>query len=459
MIGDRHPLNDTDRWGAIDLDYRHAQPARVETIKRRATEHRPSQSQKTPTGRLGRRLQRHDVRATIVRSRLWKRPVLLLERFPATILFGLQYGLLVVRPAIQHHTPPEALIVKVCLAGIAIAFSIEVLLAPLSPRRREIPTTVTPRSAMVVFVIGAAATIIAGLLGTGSYAVQVGTASVSRAASLFTPLANWMLFGVLMMLWLYRTARVSRRYVGLILIVAFALQVGLSLKEGFFAPLLGLALPVVVAMLLSRLIRARLLLVVILVASLAAPTLLSARNNRRISLGGTAGYQGATSVSARLRLDQEFTEIRLLGSLPAHIGQPGVTLLLRIGLLPRAIDSGRPTLNSAEDLSVAIGGSPTNSAALTSFGEAYAYDGRTGLVALVALLTIALAVAVRRRSLWSFVFVGVLIQNGLSIFTSYPNELSSILQSAESIAAAMAFCWLMSRLASHSEPSPKPGIR
>jgi FtsH-binding integral membrane protein len=427
------------------LDFTSAPPARRDPVIHREPPvvgyTPPVRAPKKPS-HLQRRLEVHDRHAATVRASLAKRPVLWLERFPATIILGLQYGLLVVRPAVAHHTEPERLILGICAVGVGVAFALEALAAPIGPTTRRRPRSVTPRAATAVYVVGAVTTVISALLGDGSYAVQIGTASASRAVSLFTPFNNWMLFGLLMMLWLYRDQQVSRRRVGGVLAVTFVLQLGLSLHQGLFAPLLELAIPVVVVGLLARLIRARWILVIVLVATVAAPTLLAVRNDRRQALGNHGGT-GATSLGQRLRLDEEISDLRLMPPPPAHIGQPGVSTLLRIGLLPRAIDSNRRNLNTGENISAAIGGTATNSATLTPFGDAYAFSGWGGVVFVSALSTVALAAAVRRRSVWGFVMTGLIVEIGLSIFGTYPDELTEVLQAGESLAVAAVLCALM----------------
>ncbi|MDQ1357141.1 MAG: hypothetical protein QOJ52_1994 [Acidimicrobiaceae bacterium] len=379
--------------------------------------------------------------ASRVQGQLASRRRLWLERFPATILLTVQYGAFVVRPAVQHHTAPEHLIVGICLVAVLVAFSIEATLVWIGPSRTR-PTTVTPQAATIVFFIGVVATLGTALSGRGSYAVQIGTASASRFASLFTPFVSWLLFGVLLVLYLYRQRLVSRRRASMIVFLGFSIETLVSLRQALFAPLISFALPVLVGLLLVRMIRIRWIVIAAFLLPIALPPLYSLRNGLRVQAGGVQGFSGTQTIATRLRLDLDMGQLRNFAVVPAKIGQPSFGTLVRFGLLPRIFDPQRPNLSTAEQLSVAIGGSSVSSASLTPLGEAYVLSSWAGIVGLVALTTLAIAIGVRMQSGWWFVFLGVAF-SGVSALASYPSLLASALQSIESICGAMIACWIV----------------
>jgi hypothetical protein len=427
-------------------------PARVDAdpIRRTPTPSRLPLPPRPPSARQRRRSARA-ARAAAVKVRLNRREVLWLERFPVTILLGAQYGLLVVLPTLEHHTAPEHLILTICGFGVAVAFVIEAALVPTHPGSAR-QSSLTVRAAAIVFALGAIAEVISGLLGAGSYAVQLGTASSSRLVSAFTPFTSWMLFGLLMMLWLYHEGRMSRRAASWTIGAAFALESLVAYHSAFFDPLIGLALPLVLAMLLTRLIRARWLLVAVVIVVVVAPPLITLRNDRRVTLGASAGDARTTSLDERLRYDELMGQIRLMPPKPFNFDQPTVGQLVRFGLLPRLLDRGRPNLNTAERLSTVLGETAHNSASLTPLGEAYGFNGWEGIIVLVGPATVLTAWAVRRRSLGGLLVYAIVGQEALSIFGTYPDQLAQVLQSLESLAIALVLCAALSRLPRSTSP-------
>src|SRR5258708_13470497 len=84
---------------------------------------------------------------------LTRRPRRITEKFPITILFGLQYGALVAFPALTHDTEPLALIITICAVGVGAAFLVEALRAPLGRRAAPlIPTS--PRAPLCIVRVG-----------------------------------------------------------------------------------------------------------------------------------------------------------------------------------------------------------------------------------------------------------------------------------------------------------------
>jgi hypothetical protein len=446
--GTARPLNG---WGLSNLSFSGAPKFRDQSVGVRhrdgerqgvtALQRRRLGAEGHPPSRRTIKSLRARRRREKVRADLARRPWLWIERFPATLLLAVQYGAFVVRPALQHHTQPEDLILKICFVGILVAFLIEALVVWIGPGRQR-PVKVTPQGATVVFAVGVAATLGSALFGTGSYAVQIGSASASPLASLFTPFTSWMLIGVLLFLYLFRRGLVTKSKAGWFLAIAAAVELIVSLRQGFLFPLISFALPVVFAMLLARMIRLRWIVVLAIAVPFVLPPLYNLRNEHRVNLGARSGQEGAASIGDRLRLDVAMSQIKLLPTVPASVGQPNVPTLLRFGLLPRVLDPHRPSLLTAQDLSVALHGTSTNSASLTALGEAYAFNSWSGVIAMVGALTVAVAVAVRYRSPWGFVLLGLLIAS-LSIFATYPDVLATTLQGIESMIFAMIVCWLV----------------
>ena len=107
----------------------------------------------------------------------------ILEIFPVTILLGLQYGALVVIPAVLHQTAPESTMLSICGLGVLVAFVVEGIRAPIPNRTRleapsgwarasmgyrELPASW--RGACAVMIVGWIATWAAAFAGHGTYA-------------------------------------------------------------------------------------------------------------------------------------------------------------------------------------------------------------------------------------------------------------------------------------------------
>ena len=355
-------------------------------------------------------------------------------RFPMTSLLVLQYGVLAVWPAWRNHNPALSFIVWiVCLGTVASLFG-EFLGRTLrirrSPRRRT--STVSPRSAAVITIIGFVALFASAAFGARTYAGQVGLTAESPLAKLATPFAPWALVGTGLSLYCWARGSLSRRATLMRIGLAVLGYVGYSLSINITAPLAKFLLAVAIGALITSLVRMRWLLVGLLVAFLIWPTLYNLRNASRQAITASGFYGQTVSASDRLRED---ILLGLAASYPAPIGieTPSWPTLLRYGAIPSAIDPfHRPDLLTAKQLSVATGGSPTNSMTFTIYGNIRAISGTPALVVVMLALGLMIGRFSTRSTPTRLIVVMATAQSIMWIESMYPDGLSGILQTVVS---------------------------
>jgi hypothetical protein len=149
-------------------------------------------------------------------------------RFPMTLFLAMEYGLLVIYPAWQHRRPFPSFVFVVPLVVIAIAAYVEWLAKRLSVRRSTKPFP-TSRFGFGIGLVGVLATLIQSLLGAGTYAVQVGSDSVSPLANIFTPFASLAQIGAALVIygWYRGTCTRGRALarLGSLVVMQFAIAV------------------------------------------------------------------------------------------------------------------------------------------------------------------------------------------------------------------------------------------
>jgi hypothetical protein len=349
-----------------------------------------------------------------------RRHRLLTEKFPVTILFGLQYGALVVVPAIIHDTQPLGLIITICLAGVSTAFVVEAVRSPLGPSNSK-PIPVSPNAAMWILRIG-------------------------WLAAIFTPLTYWVLIGTALTLAQAAQGLVSRTRAWWVIGFGFALELALSLRAAILNDVVIYSITVMFLAIVLGFIRWRWVIIALFTIPLVVPTLYNLKSQERSSLRNAAVPGQDLNYSQRLRLDREMAQVDDFPTVPAHdINPPSLPTLLLFGLVPRLLDQGRETLHTGENLSAAVGGSPTSSDTATSFGNAYIVQGWTGVFLYSALCALVTGMVIRRRGPWGLALLGLITSSCLLIEGAYPDMLAGLLQACVSWAAALLVVRLFHR--------------
>jgi hypothetical protein len=376
---------------------------------------------------------------------LTRRPRRITEKFPVTILFGLQYGALVAFPALTHDTEPLALIITICAVGVGAAFLVEALRAPLG-RRAAPPIAISPRAAMWIVRVGLLAAIGSALVGGVAYANQATRAKPSHFAAIFTPLTSWLMVGTVLVMAQAAQGAVSRARAWRVILSGFTLELILSLKAAILGAAVSYFFVVTFLAVVLGFIRWRWVIVALFAIPIVLPALYNLKTQERSTISPVAQPSQHLNYGDRLRLDREMAQIEDFPTIPArNISTPSLPTLLLFGLVPRVFDESRGTLNTGENLSVAVGGSPTSSDTATAFGNAYILGGWSGLILYSGLCALVAGMVVRRQGPWAFALLSVIAQTCLLVEAPYPDMLAGLLQGCVSWAVALVIVQLISR--------------
>jgi len=370
--------------------------------------------------------------------------------FPVTLVLGVQYGLLVVLPAVLHHTDPLSSILRICVVGIASAFAIEALRVPLGPRNRpEMPISV--RSAQWILGIGWVASIAQSWIAGSAYANQIASAAPSHWVSFFTPFTYWVTIGTALNLAFGARGEISHRRMRVTVLASLGLEVGLGFRNAIFGQAVAFVFAVGFIALALRLVRWRSVIVTLMAAVLLWPAVYALRNSERAADLHQPGVPIADS-GQRLRMDLEMAQVRVfaVGASPS-IDSPSLGAMLRTGLVPRVFDPGRHTANTATSLSVALGGQTTTADTATTLGDAFIVGGWWAVIFYPAAVALVVGMLVRRKGPWAVAILAIVAQYGLWIEVTYPDLLEAVLQAFISLVAA----WVLlcrQRPAAHLSP-------
>ncbi len=366
-----------------------------------------------------------------------RRRKLVTENFPVTILLGAQYGALVVLPAIIYDTSPLSLLITICAVGVGTALVVEALRAPLGPRSaKSIP--VTPKAAMWVVSIGWLAAIGASITKGVAYLNQTTNAKPSHLAAFFTPLTYWLLIGTVLIMAQAAGGTVSRKRAWLVMSFGLIVELALSLRAEILGDAVSYFLVVTFMAITLRLIRWRWVLVALFTMPIVLPVIYNFKTNERSASSHVAEPGQQVDYGQRLRLDLEMAQVKDFTTIPANnIDAPNLATLLQFGLIPRVLNQGRGTMHTGENLSVALGGSPTNSDSATTFGDAYLVDGWAGIVTYSGLAALVTGIVIRRQGPWAYALLAIITQNCLLVESGYPDMLAGLLQASVSLIVAI----------------------
>jgi hypothetical protein len=370
---------------------------------------------------------------------------LVTEMFPVTILFGLQYGALVIFPAVMHDTQPLSLILTLCAVGIGTAFLVEAIRCPLGSRNAK-PIAVSAKAAMAIVVVGWLATIGGSVSGGIAYLNQTTSARPSHLTAIFTPLTSWVTIGTALVMAQAASGMASRVRAWWVILIGFGLELVLGLRDAVLGDAVSYFLVVTFLAVVLGFIRWRWVVIALFTIPVVLPVLYNFKTQERSNFTQVAEPGQQPEYGQRLRLDLEMAQVKDFPKIPASsVNPPSLPTLLLFGLVPRIFDQSRGSLNTGQRLSVAVGGTPTNSDTATSFGDAYIVDGWTGVILYSGLASVVTGIVIRRRGPWAYALLGVIAQSCLLVEQSYPDMLASLLQGGVSLAIAIALVRVLRR--------------
>ena len=357
-----------------------------------------------------------------------------IRRFPVTSLLALQYIALAVWPAWLHHDDAAGFITWIVGTGVIATFLGE-LIAKIEIRRTPAKGRtfrVTPRAATTITVVGFVALYGSALLGARTFATQLGSTAVNPLARLATPFIPWALVGSGLILCCWVSGTLSRGATLIRLGYATVAYLGYALLIHITAPFAEFVLALTLGALITRLIRIRWLAVGILAALAIWPVVYNLRNASRENLVRIGPYGQTITASQRLRED---LLLQPASEYPAPMGIPATTLLQAVhyGVIPSVLDPfPRPDLRTAKELSIATGGSSTNSLTFTLLGNIRAVGGTGTLVLAMGFVGFVVARLARRTTPMRLITVMACAQSVMWIESIYPDNIAAVLQTVVS---------------------------
>jgi hypothetical protein len=299
---------------------------------------------------------------------------------------------------------------------------------------------------MWIVRVGLLAAIGSALVGGVAYANQATRAKPSHFAAIFTPLTSWLMVGTVLVMAQAAQGAVSRARAWRVILSGFTLELILSLKAAILGAAVSYFFVVTFLAVVLGFIRWRWVIVALFAIPIVLPALYNLKTQERSTISPVAQPSQHLNYGDRLRLDREMAQIEDFPTIPArNISTPSLPTLLLFGLVPRVFDESRGTLNTGENLSVAVGGSPTSSDTATAFGNAYILGGWSGLILYSGLCALVAGMVVRRQGPWAFALLSVIAQTCLLVEAPYPDMLAGLLQGCVSWAVALVIVQLISR--------------
>lgn len=359
-----------------------------------------------------------------------------LRRFPITLLSGVHHILLVLVPALLYSNPHGSLLFGIVAVALTCSFFTELILDRF---RRKSATTITNGylapipsfPVWVVLAVGVAADTLSSIGGARSYSVQLGEAQRSGWVAFLTPFSAWSIAGIVMVLWLWRTGRVSPKPAATVIGIVCALKLSVGLSNGIVGASIAYVLTVLIVAIWLGLLSVAQFGGMLAIGLFAWPVWFGIRNQIRSEVVGE--YISDANPFERMRLDEQMATARLVIPRPAILEPPTWLTILRTGLLPSTIDPDRPPIDVGTRFSVALGGTETNATSATLLGNVLVFLGWPGLIIFSIAMSGMMVLVLRGRTVWSFSSAALIYMHGLSFASTYPVSVVRILQSLVSL--------------------------
>lgn len=376
----------------------------------------------------------------------------ILQRYPITCILIAPYLFLILPQAVYYDNPKTGFIVYVVALAAGGSAAVETLFLLLRPPYRKVGDAAAANSrwprimrvVRVVAVISVTADVTNAAFGGGTIVTQMtGRAASSPIVALTTPLAGWRYLAVALLASAYLGGYATKKQLCRWVLVVLAGQVAVASFTTITQPVANFISFLALGGILLGLVRVRLVLFIGIILLSAWPVIFALRNDAR----SDNGVRVSTSVSAtdRLRFDQQMSQASSY-SVPANLpGAPGAIEVIRYGLVPRALDPGRPTLSTGMLINDYIGGTRTSSYNFLAVGTVYFIDGPYGVLLFCAAWALAFMLLLRtgggpgplRIAVMAFAIIGP-----LGWTSTYPDSMIGLLQALPStlpVVAALAY--------------------
>jgi len=323
------------------------------------------------------------------------------------------------------------------LIGVPAATILFDAIAVHLPKRPARPASAIPPTAAVAIVGLGILAFSAKTIIQPTFTAEVLGRTAPPVAALLTPFEAWPLVGLSFLFFEHaRTGVPSRRYLWLVTAATIGAYSFLWLLNGFLGGAAGFAFTVGWMAVTLGLLRFRSFAALLLVAIIFWRPVGAIRNSLRVSAAGSVTYVSEVSYD-RLRADKFWLEAHALRE-EHFLARPGIAQVIRVGLLPRAVDRGRTTTSAGPRLGEALLGRRGTSLGFTVLGNIYLFDGWSGLMLYLALGSLVVRLALNRSSPMGFAVYAGAVSNLYWLNISYPDNIAALLHFAIAAAVALA---------------------
>jgi hypothetical protein len=374
----------------------------------------------------------------------------LVLRFPTTFVISVPHVLVFLPLAIWNDNPGTDFIVQMWAIAVAGTFIVEASVAVVTASERRSGRATAPASrpdpstlwvpervaavARTVAAIAIVANLTSALLGAGTLRSQVDAILPSGAASILTPFTSWAQVALALLVVARFLGGLGQaaviRWIGALLIAQVAEAAILTITAGAASFLI---LSVVLAY-LTNLVPRTWLASAIGVLAVLWPTVYAIRNQLRAADG--IDVDADVSASDRLRFDEQIARAAQYG--PGHdLGQPGLSEMLRYGLVPRFLDPGRAGVSSGNLINEYLGGVDFSAYTFLPVATAWFFWGTLTVVLLYAACS-AIVMALRpwhaiTRRPYALVLLTLMLGGPLAWFSTPPDTTIALLQTVVTV--------------------------
>lgn len=321
--------------------------------------------------------------------------------FPASVFVAAPYLALIVPVAIIQGNRQLPFILGVL--GLALLGTLAAELALLTRRLRANPAIIAESADIpMLSIITASVLAVAALArvafvasGGGSLLSQIMGQDSSRLASIAGIFAAWKLFAVGLLFTCVLRGVCRNRTAWLGVAILALIEIWAAFQTTITSPLIQFLSAVLLLALVLGLVRLRTLVVALVLMFIVWPPLYAFRNTLREDLG--VAVDQSVSATDRLRFDEQIALVTQF-QVPVQAGQPGATEILRYGLIPRFLDSGRPDLATSRLINRFVGGSNTSSTTFLSIGTLYFFYGPGGILVYYSLVSVVFSLLTSRAA-------------------------------------------------------------
>lgn len=369
----------------------------------------------------------------------------LAQNFPVSVMVASPYLVIILPAAIIFENSSISFILMTLSLAVITTVSIELFIYLVDPFKRKIfgtpyefvdiehgikKTKFLLKLGVVVLAIGSLTTNLGASLGTGTIESQIGlTAGAGPIGAVLTLFRSYVITGTALVILAHVRGQCSRKTLWIILGLSLLARIVYVAQIGITVQLWRYAIALALMLLLFGILKARHLLVILVIILVAWPTIYALRNESRVDRG--VAVSSSVDALDRIRYDLQVT--RAVGIEPGqNIGQPEGIEILRYGIIPGFLDSSRGDIATARLINAEIlGGSPDSSYTFLPVATQYVLGGASGIILLYAFWAVGVSILVNyRKRITGFACITLLLifYEPIGWFSIHPDSIIALMQ-------------------------------